>query len=338
MTELLRAEGIRIRMPGATAPVTIVDGVDFSVDEGEILGIAGESGSGKTMTVLGLLGLQPHAAVVTGHAWFGSSDLVALRGRDLRRVRGGEIGVVFQDPLTTLHPMLTIGTQLTEHMRIHLGIDKSDALARAASLLGEVRIPNPRKALAGYPHQFSGGMRQRIVIAMALACEPKLLIADEPTTALDVTVQAGILALIRELCRARGMAVLLVTHDLGVMSSVADRVSVFYAGRVVESGPTRELLQHPRHPYTKQLLTALPDPERADEPLRPIAGVPATPFARPAGCAFHPRCGWTQPSCSAAVPPLLKVAADRLSACPVDPLRQGNAEPRRADGLAEAHL
>jgi oligopeptide/dipeptide ABC transporter ATP-binding protein len=324
-------------MPGASAPVTIVDGVDFSVDEGEILGIAGESGSGKTMTVLGLLGLQPHAAVVTGHAWFEGSDLIALRGRDLRRVRGAEIGVVFQDPLTTMHPMLSVGTQLTEHMRFHLEIGKEEAHERAASLLREVRIPNSERALRGYPHQFSGGMRQRLVIAMALACEPKLLIADEPTTALDVTVQAGILALIKELCQARGMAVLLVTHDLGVMSSVADRVTVFYAGRVVESGPTRDLLQHPRHPYTKQLLLALPDPERADEPLRPIAGVPATPFARPAGCAFHPRCGWAEPSCSAGVPPLVQVEAGRLSACPVDPLRHGDAEPRRADGLAEAH-
>ncbi len=336
MTELLRAEGIRIRMPGPIAPVTVVDGVDFAVDEGEILGIAGESGSGKTMTVLGLLGLQPHAAVVTGHAWFGNRDLIDLRGRELRRVRGGEIGVVFQDPMTTLHPMLSIGTQLTEHMRLHLNVDKTEAYERAEALLQEVRIPNPEQAIKAFPHQFSGGMRQRIVIAMALACEPKLLIADEPTTALDVTVQAGILQLISELCKTRGMAVLLVTHDLGVMSSVADRVTVFYAGRVVESGPTRELLHDPRHPYTKQLLLALPDPDHADKPLRPIAGIPATPFSRPAGCAFHPRCSWAVESCSQSVPALERVAAKRFSACPIDPLKSGAIPEIAADGLTEA--
>ena len=336
MAELLRAEGLRIRIPGATAPVTVVDGVDFAVEEGEILGIAGESGSGKTMTVLGLLGLQPHAAVVTGHAWFDNRDLVGLRGRELRQVRGGEIGVVFQDPLTTMHPMLSIGKQLTEHMRIHLGVDKRQALARAVALLEEVRIPNPERAVNGFPHQFSGGMRQRIVIAMALACEPKLLIADEPTTALDVTVQAGILELIKQLCVTRGMGVLLVTHDLGVMSSVADRLTVFYAGRVIESGPTRELLQAPRHPYTKQLLLALPDPEHGDEPLRPIAGVPATPFSRPAGCAFHPRCRWAVATCGETSPRLVQVTANRLSACPVDPLTKGAAFESPTSDLTEA--
>jgi oligopeptide/dipeptide ABC transporter ATP-binding protein len=328
---------MRIRMPGATAPVTIVDGVDFAVGEGEILGIAGESGSGKTMTVLGLLGLQPHSAVVTGRAWFMGRDLIALRERDLRRVRGKEIGVVFQDPLTTLHPMLSVGDQLTEHMRHHLEIDKDEARRRAAALLDEVRIPNAELAIKGFPHQFSGGMRQRIVIAMALACEPKLLIADEPTTALDVTVQAGILQLLRELCNTRGMAVLLVTHDLGVMSSIADRVSVFYAGRVVESGPTRDLLQSSRHPYTKQLLMALPDPERADQPLRPIAGVPATPFSRPPGCAFHPRCNWAVESCKSIIPALAPVGEGRRSACPVDPLRDDGLMSSQADDLTEAH-
>ena len=336
MPELLRVEGMRIRMPGPARPVAVVDGVDFAVDEGEILGIAGESGSGKTMTVLGLLGLQPHAAVVTGSARFGPRQLIGLRGRELREVRGGEIGIVFQDPLTTLHPMLSIGTQLTEHMRRHLGLEKDEAYARAVKLLHEVRIPDAERAVHGYPHHFSGGMRQRIVIAMALACEPKLLIADEPTTALDVTVQAGVLQLIRDLCKSRGMGVLLVTHDLGVMSSVADRISVFYAGRVVESGPTRDVLAAPRHPYTKQLLLALPDPESGDVPLRPIAGVPATPFARPAGCAFHPRCNWAQASCSASVPPLLGVGTARFSACPVDPLVRGAAPRLPADGLTEA--
>jgi len=337
MPDLLRAEGLRIRIPAATAPVTVVDNVTFAVEEGEILGIAGESGSGKTMTVLGLLGLQPHAAVVTGRAWFQGRDLIRLSRRELQQVRGREIGVVFQDPLTTLHPMLSVGRQLTEHMQLHLGIDKKDAQERAVGLLREVRIPNAEQAIKGFPHQFSGGMRQRIVMAMALACEPRLLIADEPTTALDVTVQAGILELIRDLCKTRGMAVLIVTHDLGVMSSMADRVAVFYAGRIIESGPTRELLQAPRHPYTKQLLMALPDPERADEPLRPIGGTPATPFSRPSGCAFHPRCSWAVESCSVRVPALARVTADRLSACPIDPLRNGSEPDLLTVRLTETH-
>jgi oligopeptide transport system ATP-binding protein len=324
-------------MPGARAPLTIVDGVDFAVAAGEILGIAGESGSGKTMSVLALLGLQPRTAVVDGRAVFGDRDLLALEPRELRHVRGNEIGVVFQDPLTTLHPMLSVGFQLTEHMRRHLKLGKDAARARAVELLREVRIPNAARAVDSFPHQFSGGMRQRIVIAMALACEPKLLIADEPTTALDVTVQAGILQLIDDLCRDRGMGVLLVTHDLGVMSSVADRVAVFYAGRVVETGPTRELLQRPHHPYTKQLLMALPDPKHGDKPLAPIPGAPATPANRPSGCAFHPRCAYALASCSEAVPPLVPVATDRASACPVAPFVETVSVGERRGDIAEMH-
>jgi oligopeptide/dipeptide ABC transporter ATP-binding protein len=296
----------------------VVDDVDFALAPGEVLGIAGESGSGKTMTVLALLGLQPPTAVVTGHAHFEGRDLIGLRKRALRRIRGNEIAVVFQDPMTTLHPMLSIGRQLTEHMRRHLGIGKSEARNRAIALLEEVRIPNARRAIRAYPHHFSGGMRQRIVIAMALACEPRVLIADEPTTALDVTVQAGILQLVDQLRRDRGMAVILVTHDLGVMSSVADRVLVFYAGRVVEAGDTRALLVDPQHPYTKQLLMALPDPTQADQPLLPIPGTAATPDDRPSGCSFHPRCSYAQPSCEQEVPALVAIGS-RLSACPVAP-------------------
>jgi len=319
VAELLQVRDLTVRMPGAYGSVTIVDHVDFSVVSGEVHGIAGESGSGKTMTMLSLLGLQPPRAVVTGEARFGGRDLLELSSRELRAVRGNEIAVVFQDPMTTLHPMLSIERQLTEHMRRHLGIGKAEARRRAIALLEEVRIPNGAKAIRSYPHHFSGGMRQRIVIAMALACEPQLLIADEPTTALDVTVQAGILQLLDELRRDRQMAVVLVTHDLGVLSSIADRVSVFYAGRIVEAGRTSDLLQRPQHPYTKHLLMALPDPARPDEPLVPIPGVPATPEDRPAGCAFHPRCGYARPSCSEQVPPLVPVGGGRLSACPVAP-------------------
>ena len=271
------------------------------------------------MSMLALLGLQPPRAVVEGHAEFGGRNLLALSTRELRRVRGNEIAVVFQDPMTTLHPMLSIEKQLTEHMRGHLNIGKVEARNRAIALLEEVRIPDAAKALRAYPHHFSGGMRQRIVIAMALACEPKLLIADEPTTALDVTVQAGILQLLDQLRSDRQMAVILVTHDLGVLSSLADHVLVFYAGRVVEGGRTSDLLQSPQHPYTRHLLLALPDPAIPDQPLVPIPGVPATPEDRPSGCAFHPRCSYQEASCSVEVPPLRPTQHGGLSACPIAP-------------------
>jgi oligopeptide transport system ATP-binding protein len=325
VSDLLSVRGLRMRMPGPTHPVTVVDGIDFDVSPREVLGIAGESGSGKTMTVLALLGLQPPIAVVTGSATFGGRNLIGLAPRELSRIRGKDIGVVFQDPMTTLHPMLSIERQLSEHMRKHLDIGRRQARNRVISLLEEVRIPNARKAVDLYPHHFSGGMRQRIVIAMALACEPRLVIADEPTTALDVTVQAGILQLLDQLRREHGMAVIIVTHDLGVLSSLADRVCVFYAGRIVETGPTRDLLLDPQHPYTKHLLMALPDPGRIDDPLLPIPGVPATPESRPAGCAFHPRCEYAQPSCLTVVPPLAAIAAGRRSACPVAPFARREA-------------
>jgi oligopeptide/dipeptide ABC transporter ATP-binding protein len=323
VTELLAARGLTVRMPGANAPVTIVDHVDFTIVAGEVLGVAGESGSGKTMTMLSILGLQPPRAVVTGEAHFNGRDLLALSSRELRDVRGNDIAIVFQDPMTTLHPMLSIEQQLTEHMLRHLHIGKSEARSRAIGLLEEVRIPNASKAIRGYPHHFSGGMRQRIVIAMALACEPQLLIADEPTTALDVTVQAGILQLLDQLRRDRRMGVILVTHDLGVLSSLADRVSVFYAGRIAEEGQTADLLQRPQHPYTMHLLMALPDPALPDEPLVPIPGVPATPEDRPPGCAFHPRCAYARPSCVEHVPQLAAIGTRRLSACPVRPFDTG---------------
>jgi oligopeptide/dipeptide ABC transporter ATP-binding protein len=329
VSELLTVRGLRLRMPGPTAPVTVVDGIDFEVSAREVLGIAGESGSGKTMTVLAMLGLQPQVAVVTGSATFDGRNLVGLPPRELSRVRGKDIGIVFQDPMTTLHPMLSIERQLSEHMRKHLDLGRSEARSRVVSLLEEVRIPNARKAVDLYPHHFSGGMRQRIVIAMALACEPKLVIADEPTTALDVTVQAGILQLLDQLRRERGMAVIIVTHDLGVLSSLADRVCVFYAGRIVETGATRDLLQDPQHPYTKHLLMALPDPARIDDPLLPIPGVPATPESRPTGCAFHPRCEYAEPPCVSTVPPLAPLTAGRRSACPVAPFAHREAVSER---------
>jgi oligopeptide transport system ATP-binding protein len=322
---LLEVRGLTIDLPSKGEPIRVVDGVDLSVERGRVLGIAGESGSGKTMTALALLGLLPPGAVTGGRADFLGKDLLGLSTKQWRSTRGDEIGVVFQDPMTALHPMLTIERQLTEHVRRHLGLKRKEARDKAVELLRRVQLPDPVGSLRSYPHQFSGGMRQRIATAVALACDPQLLIADEPTTALDVTVQAGVLRLLKELCESIGLAVIVVTHDLGVMSAVADDLSVFYAGRVVEHGPTRELLRGPRHPYTRGLLDSLPHPDRPDQPLVPIEGAPATPADRPSGCALHPRCAWAEPECSVGVPPLLPVAPSRLSACPVDPFVGGSA-------------
>jgi oligopeptide transport system ATP-binding protein len=318
---LLEVEGLRVRLPARDGPVTVVDGVDYAVQPAEVFGVAGESGSGKTMSMLALLGLLPEGAVVEGTVLFGGRDLLRLPRKQLREVAGRELAMVFQDPMTSLHPMLPLGRQLTEHVRLHLGLDRKAAERRATELLEEVRIPDPQSALRAYPHQFSGGMRQRIAIAIALACRPRLLIADEPTTALDVTVQAGILRLLDRLRHENDLAVLLITHDVGVMSSIADRVSIFYGGRIVESGKREDVLQRPRHPYTRALLDALPHPEAArDQPLVAIAGAPPSPAALPSGCAFHPRCAYAIETCAHEVPPLVAMNGRRF-ACPVDPLR-----------------
>jgi oligopeptide/dipeptide ABC transporter ATP-binding protein len=323
VTALLEVEGLRVRLPTPAGLVTVVDGVDYHVEPAQVYGVAGESGSGKTMSVLALLGLLPPGALVEGRAAYGGRDLLRLRGRELRRVAGREIGMVFQDPLTALHPMLSIGKQLTEHVRLRLGLDRSAAARHAIDLLEQVRIPDPLGALHSFPHQFSGGMRQRIAIAIALACGPKLLIADEPTTALDVTVQAGIIRLLDRLRREAELSVLLITHDLGVMSSIADRISVFYAGRIVESAGRAELLRRPRHPYTRALLDALPHPEAAaDKPLVAIGGRPPTPQQIPSGCAFHPRCSYALDTCVRHVPELVRLNG-RALACPVDPFADG---------------
>jgi oligopeptide/dipeptide ABC transporter ATP-binding protein len=321
VSALLEVEGLRVKLPTPTGFVTVVDGVDYGVEPSQVFGVAGESGSGKTISMLALLGLLPPGSVVEGRASFAGTDLLRLGKRELRAVSGREIGMVFQDPMTSLHPMLSVGRQLTEHVRLHLGLGRAAAERRAVDLLEQVRIPDPAGALFAYPHQFSGGMRQRIAIAIALACGPRLLIADEPTTALDVTVQAGILRLLDRLRHEQELSVILITHDLAVMSSVADRVSIFYAGRVVESGARAEVLQHPRHPYTRALLDALPHPEAArDTPLIAIRGTPPTPQETPAGCPYHPRCLYAVDVCTSDDPPLAPVNGRRL-ACHVDPFR-----------------
>jgi oligopeptide/dipeptide ABC transporter ATP-binding protein len=322
MTALLEVGDLRVSLPGRDGEVRLVDGIDFSVAAGTVFGLAGESGCGKTMTALALLGLLPPSIRTSGTAMFAGRDLLRLRPNDLRAIRGRKLAMVFQDPNASLHPMLSIERQMTEHLRTHFRMDRAHAHQRAVELLEQVRIPNPESALRAFPHQFSGGMRQRIQIAMALACEPDLLIADEPTTALDVTVQAGILRLLDGLRQSRGLAIILITHDLGVLSALADTVTVMYAGRIVETGPTADVIQHSRHPYTRGLLESLPHPDAANEPLVPIRGAPPNPAQRPSGCAFHPRCAFALDSCRDDVPELADVAGGRRLACPVDPFER----------------
>ncbi len=320
MRPLLAVRDLRVWLDTARGPLLIVDGVSFDIAAGQVFGLAGESGSGKTITALAVLGLLPPGARTGGSAILDERDLLKMRPAQRRRTRGREVAMVFQDPVSSLHPMLTIEHQLTEHLRYQLGMSHKEADERAIQLLTDVRIPNPKAALRGYPHQFSGGMRQRIQIAIGLACEPRLLVADEPTTALDVTVQAGILELLHRLCEEKDLAVMLITHDLGVLSALAHTVTVMYAGRVVESGPTAQVIGRSRHPYTRALIDSLPHPEARSRALATIAGDPAGPESRPSGCAFHPRCRYREPSCAAVVPPLVRVEDGREMACPVDPL------------------
>ena len=298
-----------------------IDSLNFSVDKGEILGIAGESGSGKTMTALTLLGLLPHLSHVSGSINFDNQELVGASSKKLHKVRGRNIAMVFQDPMTSLHPMLSIKTQMTEHMLSHLKISQNEANDRAIELLNEVRIPDPKRALESVPSQFSGGMRQRICIAMALACEPQLLIADEPTTALDVTVQAGILNLFRRLRDKRGLSIIFITHDLGVMSSLTDRLLVMYAGREVETGLTSTLLQNPRHPYTRAILDSLPDPSGNKRALKSIEGFPPELGKQPRGCAFHSRCHFARPECESNIILPTNLTEKHRFFCSVDPLK-----------------
>lgn len=256
MTSLLEISNLKVTLPTPGGPAQVVRDATIHVGEGEIVGLAGESGSGKTMTSSAVLGLLPMGARTEGAIHFGGRDLLKLDEREMNAVRGKEIAMVFQDPGASLHPQLRVGLQITEHMRVHLGLSRVEAKNRAIELMREVRIPNPESAFTAYPHQFSGGQRQRVAIAIALACEPKLIIADEPTTALDVTVQAGILRIFDRLSRERGLSILFITHDLGVLSSVTDRSYIFQNGAVVESGVTSEVLNRPQHDYTKSLIAA----------------------------------------------------------------------------------
>lgn len=304
-----------VEIPTRSAVLRPVDGVSYDIGRGEILGVVGESGAGKSMTGNAVIGLLDRPArIASGEIYLGNTRIDNLAQRDMRRVRGKQIGMVFQDPLTSLNPLLPIGDQLTETMLEHLDITAREADERAIAALEEVGIPAARERINSYPHEFSGGMRQRVVIALALCAEPSLVIADEPTTALDVSVQAQIIALLKRLCRERGTAVMLVTHDMGVIAETADRVAVMYAGRLAELGPVRDVLTTPRHPYTDGLMGSTPLASKGLDRLRQIPGAMPRLGALPDGCAFHPRCPRAQDRCRANPTPTLGTC-DGRAAC-----------------------
>jgi peptide/nickel transport system ATP-binding protein len=305
-----------------------VRGVAFSVLRAKVLGLVGESGSGKSMTMLAAIGLAPRSATISGSVRLRGEELVGASTRRLREIRGAEIGTIFQDPLTALNPVLKVGDQIAEAIRLHhRDVSRRQAWGRAVELLELVSVPQPERRAAQYPHEFSGGMRQRAVIAMAVANNPGLLIADEPTTALDVTVQAQILEVLKHLRETLGVGLVLITHDLGVVAGTADDVAVMYAGKVVETGAVRDVFYGTRHPYTRGLLTSLPKLEGSSEKLVPIPGSPPSLVARPSGCPFHPRCPLAQPVCSVEEPPLRPVDAV-LSACHFAEVLRGPVPPR----------
>lgn len=298
--------------------VKSVNGVSFSVNRGETLGIVGESGCGKSVTSLSIMRLvpDPPGKIVRGQVLFDGRDLLTLSDAEMRQVRGNRIAMIFQDPMTSLNPVLTVGRQISESLELHMGMTGAQAQQRTIELLGLVGIPGASSRLRSYPHQFSGGMRQRVMIAMALACNPELLIADEPTTALDVTIQAQILELINRLKRELDTAVILITHDLGVVAGMTDRLVVMYAGRIVEQGPTTELFANPRMPYTIGLLRSIPRlDEQRGQRLNPIRGLPPLLVGLGEQCAFSARCDYMQPTCQQQVPPLREVAPQHQAAC-----------------------
>ena len=314
---LLEVVDLSVRFDTDAGTVHAVDKMSFTLAEREVLGIVGESGCGKSVTAMSLLRLLPPTATISGRARFDGDDLLGASSRRLRRIRGNEIAFVFQEPMTSLNPVFTVGRQVEESLRTHLGLSRSAARKRAIELLDLVHIPAPDRRVREYPHQLSGGMRQRVMIAMAVACEPKILIADEPTTALDVTIQAGILDLMRDIRERLGTAIVLITHNLGVVADIADRVVVMYAGRKAEEAPVRELFARPQHPYTIGLLGAIPLPGAASKQdrLREIPGRVPSLAELPNHCAFAPRCPRADDLTRSEVPPLRAVGPGHLVAC-----------------------
>ena len=302
-TPLLAVRDLRVVFDGRRGALTALDGVSLDIAVGEILGIVGESGAGKSLTGSAIIGLlDPPGRVAGGTISFDGQRIDNLALHEMRKLRGRHIGAIFQDPLTSLHPLLRVGDQIVETILTHLSMSKAEARQRALRLLGNVGIPAPDVRIDHYPHQFSGGMRQRVVIALALCAEPKLIVADEPTTALDVSIQAQITTLLKRLCREHGTAIMLVTHDMGVIAETADRVAVMYAGRIVEVGPVADVIERPRHPYTAGLMASIPSVHRRNIQLKQIDGSMPRLDAIPSGCAFHPRCGFAIDACRERAP------------------------------------
>jgi oligopeptide transport system ATP-binding protein len=319
---LLEVRDLRVQFNTYDGLVRAVDGVSFSVPRARTLGIVGESGSGKTVANLAVMGLipKPPGIIPSGQALFQGQDLMGLNREQMRRIRGRRIAMIFQDPMTSLNPFLRISTQMTEAMELHLGLGRKQALDRAVELLEKAGIPAAARRISSYPHQFSGGMRQRVMIAMALSCGPDLLIADEPTTALDVTIQAQILELLKSLQEQTGTGIILITHDLGIVAGMCHEICVMYAGRIVEQAATEDLFARPMHPYTLGLLRSLPrlDADAKDK-LTPIPGLPPDLIRTPPGCSFEPRCAFRIEKCKTQAPPLMDIEPGRRSACWVDP-------------------
>ncbi|MBL8700161.1 MAG: ABC transporter ATP-binding protein [Alphaproteobacteria bacterium] len=324
---LLDVRDLAVHFKSAAGTFHAVDGVSFALERGETLGIVGESGCGKSVTSLSIMGLvpSPPGRIAAGRILFEGEDLVRKSEAEMRRIRGAEISMIFQEPMTSLNPVHRVGDQIVEAIRLHERVDGATARARALAALKLVRIPDPERRLDDYPHQMSGGMRQRVMIAMALACDPKVLIADEPTTALDVTIQAQILDLMRDLRARVGAAIILITHDLGVIAELAQRVLVMYAGRVVEEAPVARLFEDPQHPYTIGLLGSIPKLNIDEERLATVEGSVPNPYARPAGCAFHPRCPFAEARCKTEAPALREIAARHRAACWRAPLLPDSA-------------
>ncbi|MDN5925869.1 MAG: ABC transporter ATP-binding protein [Hyphomicrobiales bacterium] len=322
---LLRVKGLRTEIPGGPGSVVAVDDLSFDIHQGEILGIVGESGSGKSMTALSIMGLVAPAGRVTAKRMeFDGWDLTGLDEAAMRRLRGREMAMIFQDPMTSLNPVLSIGFQLIEQLRWRLGLSRRQARRQAVELLGRVGISGAERRLDDYPHQFSGGMRQRVSIAMAISCEPKLLIADEATTALDVTIQAQITDLIMRLCEESGMSVMWISHDLGVVAGLCDRVNVMYAGRLAESADAMSLYAHSRHGYTRGLMKSVPRIDRRRQRLEAIAGRPPSLIDLPKTCPFEPRCAYSTPECGAKPAPRRNFGENHIAYCWADlPAEEG---------------
>ena len=313
-SSLLEVRNLRVEFPTRRGILTAVDDISLHINAGEVLGVVGESGAGKSMTGAAIIGLlEPPGRIAAGEILLEGRRIDNLPYEQMRRIRGLEIGAIFQDPLTSLNPLYSVGEQLIETIQTHSGMSHAQARSRAVELLNEVGIPAAERRIDSYPHQFSGGMRQRVVIALALCVNPKLIIADEPTTALDVSIQAQIIALLKRLCREHGTAVMLVTHDMGVIAETADRVAVMYAGRIAEIGPVRQVIQSPKHPYTVGLMGSIPSIEQGDERLTQIDGAMPRLSAIPSGCAFNPRCTMTMDRCFTQRPDLVDVDQTRVS-------------------------